>query len=60
MVDGLSVVVTVVVVALSIVGVAVSVVVELDVVDSSSLVSLQAVNAAIASTKKSFFMFSVF
>ena len=63
-VEGLSVVVAVVVVAISVVGgveviVALSVVAELE-VESSSLPLLQAAKAAIANTKKSFFMFSVF
>ncbi|HET9746230.1 MAG TPA: hypothetical protein VFP97_10995 [Chitinophagaceae bacterium] len=63
-VEGLSVVVALTVVVDSIVGVStvtgvLSVVAEVD-VDSSSLPLLQAANAAIANTKKSFFMFSVF
>lgn len=59
-VEGLSVVVETVVVVVSTVGAGVVVVADSVVVELSSLPLLQAANAAIANTKKSFFMFSVF
>jgi hypothetical protein len=58
-VEGLSVVVVDSRVGVATVTGLLSVVADID-VDSSSLPLLQAANAAIANTKKSFFMFSVF